>query len=207
MSIAVVTGASRGIGAATASSMTQRRSRLGGFLRESPRGEHPFDLGPITFIAPRPSTLVVIEVRQERESSAHVTLPTGEVDGMGELAQRVGSEVLLSAWPKNAIRVDRSLPAAVVYNIAPDLKRPEPAHNRLVDAAAGEQFQGEPIPAKGHASIARQLLGTRRLGVLRLRPPHSTKRRRLFSGKGGDVAIEKEVQDLALARGPWVTVQ
>jgi hypothetical protein len=74
---------------------------------KSPSGDRSFDLAPIAFIASRPSTFVVVEVRQERKSRADVTLPTGDVNGTGELAQRVGSEVSLSTWLKNVIRVRR----------------------------------------------------------------------------------------------------
>ena len=67
--------------------------RASAFLGKATGGDRSLDLGPIAFIAPRPPALVVVEVRQERESSAHMTLPSGDVDGMGELPQRVGSEV------------------------------------------------------------------------------------------------------------------
>lgn len=75
----------------------ERAGGLFGFSGEAVGSDRSFYFGAVAFIAPRPPALVFVEVRQERESSAHVTLPTGDVDGMGELAQRVGSEVPLSA--------------------------------------------------------------------------------------------------------------
>jgi hypothetical protein len=92
-------------------------------------------------------------------------LPSRDVDGMGELSQRVGSEIPLSAGLEDVIRVEWSGSPAVVHDIAPDLEHPEPADDVFVDVAAGELIQVVQVPAKGHASIARQLLGAR-LGLI-----------------------------------------
>jgi len=88
-------------------------------------------------------------------------LPSGDVDGMGELPQRVGSEVPFSAWLQDVVRVDGSVTAAVVYDVAPDLEHPEPAHDGFVDVAAGELIQVVQVPTEGHASITCELLGAR----------------------------------------------
>lgn len=95
------------------------------------------NLSTVAGIARRPAPLVIVEVHKEGESLLDTAFPPHQVDRLRELADGLRSEVLLTPFSEDVGGVERSVPAAVVDDISPDLEHPQSPHQALVDRTNG----------------------------------------------------------------------
>jgi len=73
-------------------------------------GQGGLDLSAVAGIARCPTPLVIVEVSQEPESLTDKAFPCDEVDRLRELADRLRSEVLFTAFSENIGGVEGSVP-------------------------------------------------------------------------------------------------
>lgn len=123
------------------------------------------NLSTVAGIARRPAPLVIVEVHKEGESLPDTAFPPHQVDRLRELADGLRSEVLLTPFSEDVGGVERSVPAAVVDDISPDLEHPQSPHQALVDRTNGQLCQVVHITTQCCSSVAGKLFCARfRLG-------------------------------------------
>ncbi len=116
-------------------------------------------------VAGGPATFIFVEGYEELESLSDDSLPASEVHRLGQLADRVGSEVAFGSGFENVRWVGRFVAAAIVDNVTPHLEYPQPSHESFVHRSGSELSEAIDVAAKRYAPVASELLRARlRLG-------------------------------------------
>lgn len=129
--------------------------------RRNPRHQHPFHLTAVAWVAPRPSALVIVELREELVPLPDPALPGGQVDGLGQDADGFGCEIPLTPLAEHVGRVEGAGPPAVVDHVTPHLEDPQPADECLVHGPVGQLGQVVDVTPESGPAVPGELLGAR----------------------------------------------